>query len=290
MEGNPVVWIAPDTGKLWLFYITSWGGWSTCILRCKTSDDRGKTWSKNKKVWKHISRISKNPPILTSKGDYLLPVTIEFQECVPLFYISNDQGKKWKDPGARIEVPEEFWPPKKAETSKFPSRMLDQPTIIERKDGSIFCLMRAYRPLGKMYETTSTDGGETWTPAKPSVLPNPDGGFHMIRLQSGNVAIIYNHSSEVRNPLSVAISEDEGQTWKYRRNICEFHPDKEEKQNYTFQYPTMTQGADGTLHVTWTFGHWETVDSQPKQFGDAQYVSFTEDWVKEKAYFDGDWE
>ena len=52
MEGNPVLWVAPDTEKLWLFYTTSWTGWSTCVLRSKTSDDRGETWSKSKKVWK----------------------------------------------------------------------------------------------------------------------------------------------------------------------------------------------------------------------------------------------
>jgi hypothetical protein len=90
MEGNPVIWIALDTGILWLFYVTSWGGWSTCILRSKTSTNLGVTWSKSHKIHAHISRVSKNPPIVLANGNYVLPATNEFRECTPLFYISNN--------------------------------------------------------------------------------------------------------------------------------------------------------------------------------------------------------
>lgn len=292
MEGNPVIWIAPDTKKLFLIYITSWTGWATCIMRQKISEDRGKTWSKSKKIYSHISRIPKNPPIILKNQWYLLPATIEFQECTPLFYISKDQGQSWKDHGARILVPEKYWPPKKAEESKFPDRMLDQPTVIQRNDGSIFCLMRAYRPLGKMYETTSNDNGVTWSEPKPSLLPNPDGGFNMIRLQSGNIAIAYNHSSEERNPLSIAISEDDGKTWNYRRNLCEFHSKDKKSPKENFQYPTLFQSPDGMIHVTWSHGYHQKKDENETliSYADIQYTTFSEEWVKEHKYFDDSWE
>ncbi len=287
MEGNPVVWVAPDTRKLWLFYVTSWGGWSTCILRRKISTDRGHTWSKSEKIYGHISRVSKNPPILTSKGWYVLPASVEFRECTPLFYLSQDQGKTWEDVGARITVPEKDWPETNA--NKW-GRLLDQPTVIEREDGSLYCLMRAYRPLGHMWETISQDGGLTWTPPRPSILPNPDGGFHMTRLQSGRVAIIYNHSATERNPLSVALSEDEGRSWTYRRNLCEFHPAAEKDPRDNFQYPTITQGPDGTLHATWSFGHSEQLGDVIKRVTDIQYASFSEEWVAERPFFEDTWE
>ncbi len=297
-EGNPVLWIAPDTKKLFLFYVTSWGGWSTCILRYKTSTDQGKTWSNPKKVHRHISRLSKNPPIMLENGNYLLPATIEFRECTPLFYLSDDQGKTWRDVGARIVVPEKYWPPNKAESSKFPERMLDQPTVIQRKDGTIYCLMRAYRPLGKMYETLSHDGGKTWSKPKPALLPNPDGGFHMIKLQSGNIFIIYNHSSEGRNPLSVALSEDGGRTWKYRRNLCEYHPPENNpqegndalgNQKENFQYPTCYQANDGVIHISWSHGYSLELNNRPKRITDIQYTSITEDWVREELFSEETW-
>ncbi len=231
----------------------------------------------------------KNPPILTSKGWYLLGGYVEFRDYQSVFFYSKDQGRHWKDTGARIETKLEF------ATEKRGTRILLQPTIIERSDGSIFCLNRNDYPLGKMFQSISSDGGLHWSPAEPGVLPNPGGGFCMIKLQSGNIAIAYNHAPAEplnlfeRNPVSVAISEDEGRTWKYRRNLCEFHPDDPEKpkeNRQSFGYPTLCQGANGLIHVTWSFSHPEMVDGKLMHFTDIQHTSFTEDWAKEHSYFE----
>ncbi|MBN2152164.1 MAG: exo-alpha-sialidase, partial [Candidatus Lokiarchaeota archaeon] len=65
MAGNPAIWIAPDTGRLWLFYVNSIGGWAACNPRCVFSDDRGMSWSPPQKLYWFISRGIKNPPIMT---------------------------------------------------------------------------------------------------------------------------------------------------------------------------------------------------------------------------------
>jgi predicted neuraminidase len=294
MEGNPVIWIAPDTGKLWLFYVESFGGWSVCNPRYKTSTDRGKTWSKFRRLYWTISRGMKNQPILTSKGWYLLPAYVEFRDYYAIFYLSKDQGRTWKDVGVRVGVKKEFIPPEK----KW-NRLVEQPTIIERKDGSIFCLMRSETSLGKMFQCESLDGGIHWTEAIPGILPNPGGGFCMKRLQSGNIGIIYNHAPVFplnrfeRNPVSIAISEDEGRTWKYRRNLCEFHlddPEKPDDLRRTFGYATMTQGPDGSIHATWSYSHPEIRYGVRTNFTDIQYTHFTEEWAKEHEFFDESFE
>ncbi len=292
-DGNPVLWIAPDTRKLWLFYCSSFGGWSTCNLRARTSDDRGLSWSPRQKLHSFISRVPKNPPIMTSKGWYVLPATIEFRDCIGLFFVSKDQGKTWVE-STEVHLADEFIPPE----HKW-GRSVDQPTLIEREDGSLYALFRAYKPIGKMLESVSEDGGLTWTPAVPSTLPNPDGGFCMIRLKSGNVLVIYNHApapphnESERNPLSVALSEDEGRTWKYRRNLCEYHaPESETLHNYrcTFQYPTCFQGPTGTIHATWSFARTEVVEGESIGVTDIQYTQFTENWIKESNFFEEAWE
>jgi predicted neuraminidase len=295
MEGNPSIWIAPDTRKLWLFYVSSFGGWSVCTPRYKTSDDRGHTWSKSTKIYWFISRGIKNPPILTSMGWYILPAYVEFRDYYAIFYISKDQGKSWRDSGARVGIRQDLIPIEKLPPKHQWERLVEQPTIIERKNGSIYCLNRAVRPLGKMYETESQNGGLTWSAAVPSILPNPGGGFHMLRLQSGNVAIIYNHSPAPplnnfeRNPVTIALSEDEGRTWKYRRNICEFHleaSDNTQQPRRAFGYPTMYQDPTGLIHATWSYSHPEIQDDQRYNFTDIQYTHFTEDWIKQKLFFE----
>lgn len=298
MEGNPSIWIAPD-GKLWLFYVTSPGGWAVCTPRYKISEDRGQTWTKSTKLYWLFSRGIKNPPIITSKGWYILPAYVEFRDYYSMFYLSKDKGKTWKDPGARVGVQKDIIPYDLVGEKHQWERLVLQPTVIERKDGSIFCLNRAVKKLGKMYVCESFDGGETWTQAQPGVLPNPGGGFHMIRLFSGNIAIVYNHApaeplnSFERNPVSVAISDDDGHTWKYRRNLCEFHPDDPttpEDHRQHFAYPTIYQSQDEKIHVTWSFSHPEKRDGMEFNFTDIQYTCFTEEWVKEHPYFEGAWE
>ncbi len=155
--------------------------------------------------------------------------------------------------------------------------------------------MRAKRPLGKMYYTESSDGGLSWTPAKPYILPNPGGGFHWMRLKSGNLAVIYNHAPVLeedheyeRNPLSIALSEDDGKTWSYRRNIMEAHD--EHLHDRIGGYPTMTQGEDGTIHCTWTYSYKKTVNGTEYGFSDIKYTLITEDWIKKRRFFNNVWE
>ena len=52
-EGNPVLFYDSETKRLWLFWATLDradykhvpGGWSTCKIKCKSSEDLGKAWS-----------------------------------------------------------------------------------------------------------------------------------------------------------------------------------------------------------------------------------------------------
>ncbi len=104
MVGNPAIWIAPDTGRLWLFYVRSIGGWSVCNPRYVYSDDRGKTWSKSKHLYWFISRGIKNPPILTSNGWYILPAYVEFRDYFSIFYLSKDQENMCNEVGTRVEI------------------------------------------------------------------------------------------------------------------------------------------------------------------------------------------
>lgn len=291
MVGNPAIWIAPDTGKLFLFFVRSWGGWAVCNPRYMISEDRGSTWSRSNSIYWFISRGIKNPPIRTSRGWYILPAYVEFRDYFSVFYISKDQGKTWKDCGARVKIPDDEVPDR---VDRDWGRLVLQPTVIEREDKSLIALMRAKRPLGKMYKTESFDGGLTWTPAEPYILPNPGGGFHWMRLNGGDLAIIYNHAPVLpdhgfeRNPLSIAISEDDGKSWLYRRNIMEAHGD--DVHIRIGGYPTLTQAEDGTIHATWSYAH--TVEDAEKKYKvtDIKYTKFTPSWIKKREFFDDVWE
>jgi predicted neuraminidase len=126
-----------------------------------------------------------------------------------------------------------------------------QPSIVRRKDGALYTLMRDNGPPPKrLQQSLSLDRGETWSPVTDSLLPNPGAGAEIINLQSGHWALIYNDTEVGRHRLAVAISEDEGATWPWKRYL-EVDPPGPEAGSY--HYPSLIQARDGSFHATYSF-------------------------------------
>lgn len=97
---------------------------------------------------------------------------------------------------------------------------------------------------GAIGECWSSDGGQTWTELAPTELPNPDSGIDAVSLADGRALLIYNHSQTARTPLNLAIS-DNGHDWAAAM-VLEHQPGE-------YSYPAIIQGADGMVHVTYTW-------------------------------------
>jgi len=65
-----------------------------------------------------------------------------------------------------------------------------------------------------------------------------------VRLKDGRFVMVYNHTTEGRTPLNLAVSRD-GEHW------TQFHALETGPGQYS--YPAMIQGADGSLHITYTW-------------------------------------
>jgi predicted neuraminidase len=96
----------------------------------------------------------------------------------------------------------------------------------------------------RVFETWSSDGGHTWTPIALTSLPNPNSGIDAVTLSDGRHIIVYNHTTQGRSPLNVAVSRD-GRTWNPGR-VLESEPGE-------YSYPAVIQAADGRVHVTYTW-------------------------------------
>lgn len=157
-----------------------------------------------------------------------------------------------------------------------------QPTIAQRRDGSLYALMRDNGPAPKrLHQSVSRDRGETWSEVTDSKLPNPGSGAELINLQNGNWLLISNDTEKGRGSLAVQISEDEGATWKWKR-----HLEYDDKLTGTeqYHYPSIIQAKDGTLHATYSY-HWMKPNLPQDPDGDPaaktiKYVHFNEAWVR----------
>lgn len=155
-----------------------------------------------------------------------------------------------------------------------------QPSIVQRRDGSLYTLMRDNGPPPKrLQQSESRDRGENWSPVTDSDLPNPGSGAEIIGLRNGHWALVNNDLEQGRYRLTVQISDDEGKSWKWKRAL-EYAPD----QSRRFHYPSIIQAKDGTLHVTYSYhiekGYDLDADGKPRAKS-IKHAHFNEAWVRE---------
>ena len=124
-----------------------------------------------------------------------------------------------------------------------------QAAVVEPKPGHLLALARRggdYEPGddGYVVKTESTDGGRTWSAGVETEFPNPNASVELIKLQSGNLLFVYNHSMDDRSPLRAVLSEDGGKSWSRQFDIA--------TGDGSYAYPTAIQTGDGIIHVTFT--------------------------------------
>jgi predicted neuraminidase len=119
-----------------------------------------------------------------------------------------------------------------------------QPTMFSTKDGRVAMLCRS-RGIGRICRSESGDAGQTWTPAAPLDLPNPNSGIDAVRTGEGSLFLVYNHTERGRSPLNLGLSRVDGQSWKMVQTL--------EDQPGEYSYPAIIQTQDGRLHITYTW-------------------------------------
>jgi predicted neuraminidase len=185
-------------------------------------------------------------PVPLDNGAFLVPLANENFNLAAMA-ITRDGGETWT-----------FSRP-------VPGIGVTQPSVVQRRGGGLVAFFRDATPAHRIQRSESTDGGLTWSPVTATTLPNPGGGIEAIALASGDLAIVYNDKeSSPRDRLAVSISTDDGRTWGWTRHL-------ENTPGQRFDYPSVVQGRDGSLHVTYSY-NLKTV----------KHVTFNEAWVKEK--------
>ena len=158
-----------------------------------------------------------------------------------------------------------------------------QPSIVRRKDGSLYTMMRDNGlPPQRIQQASSSDRGETWGDVTDSELPDPGAGMEIMSLANGHWLVINNDTEKGRHSLCVRVSDDEGKTWKWSRHLERNEPGPDAG---SFAYPSLIQARDGTLHATYSY----TI-AKSKAVNDAQgrparetikHVHFNEAWILE---------
>jgi predicted neuraminidase len=291
---NPAVFVSPGAKDLWLFYPTILDhNWEGALLKYAVSDDyQGEgspAWKKegvfhvtpeglgedidkalakldtvafpfpkklldeakergHQEIYQRLGWMPRVRAIVLKSGRWMLPLYTDTFSASLVAY-SDDQGKTWK----------------------FSNAMLGfgniQPSLVEKEDGTVVAFMRDNGPPKQVAVAESADGGATWGEVRRIEVVNPGAGIEVTKLKSGKWALIYNDSILGRHTLALAVSEDEGETWKRTRYLERAAPKTE-----SFHYPSMFQAEDGTIHATYTHG------GRPEG-STIRHAEFTEEWL-----------
>ena len=203
------------------------GGTQTpdCRVMLRTSRDEGRTFGPATQLTgeKRYIETASGRALRLKTGRILVECdAMETAFCL----ISDDDGATWRE-GQHVKPSGGgCW----------------EPAAVERKDGRVLMFLRT--GLGGQYQTISEDGGETWGAATLSALRGTAAPISIERIpQTGDLLAVWNNdigSPRARNPLSAAISRDEGTTWEHFRNVADAAGD-------AFAYPSVTFVGDRAL-------------------------------------------
>ena len=241
------------------------GDWDTARISAKISDDHGETWSErftlieNEGDWNIIEPDFQRLP----SGELLLYYLVTNSEIDARMVVrrSDDDGATWSDPtpissdrgyhcttnarsirmaSGRLVIPVGIrgtvyayfsdddgrtWthglPPLRG--TKEPSA--SEPAVAELRNGDLLMYLR--NGTGRIWQTLSHDGGETWSITTPTTLAASRSPVSLRRFgANGDLLVIWSQASKeeidfglVRTRLSCAISRDDGMTWECFNNL-----------------------------------------------------------------------
>ena len=223
----------------------------------------GRTWSAPAVVYGHereggIPKVVANRPVALAAGPagrrLLLPFWREhpgptaacpIAAAAPQLsgtLLSDDGGASWR-PGGDVLLP------------KHSRTLLLEGAIVPL--GAAGEAMQFFRSTtGAVYTAVTSDGGETWSEAARTDLPNPNSKLHAIE-EGGRIWLAYNHHKKledewggIRTNLWVSVSADRGRSWRTAARLEDAFPQVKTK----FHYPTLLSTGPCSLAVAYTIG------------------------------------
>lgn len=223
-------------GRIALFYCQKNTESTDCRVVMRASDDEGRTFRDALQISPEgkYTGLTNGRCIRLRSGRILLEA---WEGGDSFCYLSDDDGRTWRE-SQRVKPGTGSW----------------EPACVELKDGRVMMLMRTQ--MGGQFKSLSSDGGETWTEPILTPLVGTQAPVAITRVPTtGDLLAVWNNNPGVadgwrRNPLTSAISRDEGETWELLRNV-------EDAPDDAWAYPAVTWWKDEALltYFSYTGGH-----------------------------------
>lgn len=252
--GNPILLDAGD-GRLGLLFVTIGAGkWSGSSLNLSWSADGGETWGRVEKLttnpFLNLAALPRNPPASLTGGGWAVPVYEEFLGNFPEILWLTPRGGGYAAAVSRMAG----------------GLSVMQPALVPLSGTEAVAFYRDVTKARRMFSARSTDAGKSWSAPEASNLPNPNAGVCVVRLADGRLLCAFNDTTKkIRENLRLAISEDEGRTWRRIATLAE-------EKDQEFSYPYMIARGDGGVVMVYS-----------SRRNRIRFVEFNAAWIEAKA-------
>ncbi|PRW44584.1 BNR Asp-box repeat [Chlorella sorokiniana] len=255
------------TNRLFLFYSESRKSLSPGgDIKVIVSSDYGETWTPPQLIYAHeaedeVPKVVGHRLLVAKDGTWYLPVHREPAESWHTFsgstfhplseapeqqlqlqppagaapqsmttaaslLVSKDSGATWKVVGDVEDA--KTW--------------LVNPVLEQGSKGQLIMMFRT--AAGKVYLSSSSDKGVTWSRPGANALPNPNSQFSTVTID-GQVLCVFNNSTTTRAPLALALSVNDCKGWEPLAVI-------EEDPKGNFSCPSIVEWTDDTVKIVYT--------------------------------------
>jgi len=307
-EQNPVLFLDPDE-RLWLMYTAQKAGnQDTAIVRFRISEDYGYSWGEIKPLFDEPGTFIRQPITVLDNGEWLLPVFRCFTKPgvkwvgdydTSAVKISADKGATWKEYEILDSVGCVHMNINKLKNGTlmalFRSRWADhiyrsvsvdqgrtwsapEATELPNNNSSIQFITLQSGNLALVFNNVSAGVD---TERRESLYDEIEDAEDLNEAERNQTEKIPKDRlgrrafwGTPRAPMCIALSEDNGETWPYIKDIqvgdgyC-LSNNSTQSKNREFSYPSIKQSADGFIHVAFTYFR-QTI----------KYVKLEEPWIK----------
>lgn len=259
-------------GEVALFYLRK-NATDDCVPLMRVSTDEAATWSAPVEIITDAPGyyvVNNDRVVQLSSGRLVVPAARHafkgeafnqrgFAQC----FLSDDIGKSWRRSATVLSGPETV------------SSGLQEPGVVELKDGALLMLCRTSD--GAHYRSRSEDGGDQWSPVERTDLLSPTSPATFERIPStGDLLMAWNDHREappevagLRTPFTLALSNDEGLTWRHVKTL-------EDDPMGWYCYTAMTFVDDAVL-----LGHCAGNRRETNGLAKTQLTRFPVSWLYE---------
>lgn len=205
---------------------------------CKVATGADTPYKKWRPITRSLGWQTKNKPTefkYNGKTRLMLPLYSDGIHC-SLTAFTDDGGETWG-----YGLP-------------FASTAPEQAASVVLKNGTLRSYFRNGEPTNHVISYESHDGGETFGNMHIEQALKHEGGFDIVKLESGVWAMSITDAYKAkgvkahnRSRLQIAVSKDEGKTWQ-------FTPLELDKNGVRDSgYSAITEGPDGSIYVTYSY-------------------------------------